>query len=408
LSLAPVTRLSVLIVNYNSWRVCVDAVRSLQQHRPRGPDGTPLPYEVIVVDNASPLRDAAAERELCDLLESPEADGQLIRHHENGGYGKGMNLAWQHATGDAALVCNPDLVFLPGCVDRLLRYLEAHPEAGAVAPEGFWDAELEGRLPPNILPTMGDLWALFLASLSPAMVRRYSARRTVKALAVWTATGDVALPMLSGCCFLMRRAVIETVGLFDERFPLYYEDTDLSLRLRRAGYQIVQVHGAQLVHLYNRSGQTDNELAMARYHISRRLHYRKWYGRLGAAVYDLSRWIQQRGWARRRAVRCPQREIIQLGADKGPPVIEFDRAYDRFLVEVSLDPYFYLAAGIFGSGRTWTVHGRLFDSFGPMTYYFRVLDIGQGAPELIGVYTYTRIAWDAAELVAAPAEARLG
>ena len=395
----PFARLSVLIVNYNSWRVCLEAVRSLHANPPHLSCGEPMAYEIVVVDNCSPMRDSEAEQELRDLLENGACDGQLIMHDENGGYGKGMNLALQHSSGDAVMVCNPDLVFLPDCVDKLLRHLEQNPSSGTAAPEGFWDRNLEGRLPPNILPTIVDLLALFVASLSSKFVRRYSNRRTVEALKIWQATSDVSLPMLSGCCFLMRRAFIDQIGLFDERFPLYYEDTDLSLRIRRAGYGIVQVHGAQLVHLYNRSGQTDSELAMARYYVSRRLYYRKWYGWLGGWVYDLTRRIQQTGWAKKRAARCPQLEIRELGAHKGPPVIEFDREYSKVLVEVALDPFFYLAAAMFASGRTWTVGEELFNSFGPMTYYFRVMDISEGQPRLLGVYTYTRIAWDAPEPV---------
>src|SRR5690606_9266997 len=137
---------------YNSWRLCVDALRSLSAHPPADRDGTPLPFEVIVVDNASPLRDPAAEAELESLLGSFGGGGELLRHDENGGYGKGMNLALSRARGDMVLVCNPDIVFLRGCVDGLVRYLQAHPDAGAAAPEGYWDVGLEARLPPNILP----------------------------------------------------------------------------------------------------------------------------------------------------------------------------------------------------------------------------------------------------------------
>ena len=404
----PVVRLSVLIVNYNSWRVCLDAVASLQAHPPRLVDGSPMGYEIVVVDNLSPMRDPEAEEQLRALLSNGACDGQLIMHTENGGYGKGMNLALQHSSGDAVLVCNPDLVFLPDCVDKLLRRLEGDPTTGAAAPEGFWDRDLEGRLPPNILPTMGDLFALFAASFSSRMVRRYSNRRTVKALKIWQASSDVALPMLSGCCFLMRRSLIDQIGLFDERFPLYYEDTDLSLRIRDAGYQIVQVHGAHLVHLYNRSGQTDNELALKRYYISRRLYYRKWYGWPGGWIYGVTRKLQELSWVKKRAARCPQAEIKDLGAHKGPPVIEFDREYGEVLVEVALDPYFYLAAAMFATGRRWTVGAELFHSFGPMTYFFRVLDISAGRPRLLGVYRYTRIAWDAPESEPEGMEARLG
>ena len=62
------TELSVLIVNYNTWRLCVDAIRSLERYPPSGPDGRNLDYEVIVVDNCSLLRDEAAEAELEAML----------------------------------------------------------------------------------------------------------------------------------------------------------------------------------------------------------------------------------------------------------------------------------------------------------------------------------------------------
>ena len=408
MTVVPVARLSVLIVNYNSWQVCLDAVRSLQANPPHLDDGRPMDYEIVIVDNLSPIRDPAAEEQLRGLLSNGQCDGQLIMHTENGGYSKGMNLALGHASGDAVLVCNPDLVFLPGCVDKLLRYLEKNPTAGAVTPEGFGDRDQEGRLPPNILPTLGDLLALFAASVSSRMVRRYSNRRTLEALKVWQATSDVSLPMLSGCCFLMRRSLVDQLGLFDEQFPLYYEDTDLSLRIRRAGYQVIQVYGAGLVHLYNRSGQTDSELALERYYISRRLYYRKWYGRLGGWLYNVTHRLQDTAWVKKRAARCPQKNIINLGSHKGPPVIQFDREYDKVLVEVALDPYFYLAAAMFGGGRSWTVGEELFHSFGPMSYFFRVLDISDAQPRLLGVYTYTRIAWDAPEPEPEAKEARVG
>ena len=135
----PFARLSVLIVNYNSWRVCLEAVRSLHANPPHLSGGEPMAYEIVVVDNCSPMRDSEAEQELRDLLGNGACDGQLIMHDENGGYGKGMNLALQHSSGDAVMVCNPDLVFLPDCVDKLLRHLEQNPSSGTAAPEGFWD-----------------------------------------------------------------------------------------------------------------------------------------------------------------------------------------------------------------------------------------------------------------------------
>ncbi len=389
------SRLSVLIVNYNSWRVCMELLQSLQANPPLNADGTVMAIEVIVVDNCSPMREPEIEQTMRKQLAA--MNGELILHQENGGYGKGMNLAYTHASGDLILVCNPDLYFQPGCIDMLLRHMETQPKTGAVAPEGYWDKGLQGRLPPNVLPTLGDLWRLTLAGLSPYFVRRYAEKRSREAFKVWDAKQDVRLPMLSGCCFLLRRTLIDEIGFFDERFPLYYEDTDLSMRIRRAGYEIVQVAGAKLVHYYNQSGQTDNELAMQRYWISRRLYYRKWYGRTGVWLYDMSRRILGSKWAIKRSKLSPHAQIHDLGAHKTKPVIEFTQPVGRVLVEVALDPNFYLAAAIFGDGQRWTVGDELFNSIGPMTYYFRALDVSASPAKLLGIYRYTRIPQDATE-----------
>lgn len=388
------TELSVLLVNYNSWRILVGALRSLRAHPATRADGSPMPTEVIVVDNCSPQRDPDAEREV--EAELAAMDGRLIRHHENGGYSKGMNLAYAQSRGAWVVISNPDVLFGAHCLDRLLRYAEGHPDCGAAAPEGFWDEYHEARLPPNVLPTIPDLLALTLAAVSPRAVRRYSRTRTRDAVRVWTATGSVDLPMLSGCCFLMRREVIERLALrpgagpFDERFPLYFEDTDLSLRIRKLGLRIVQVHGSALVHFYNRSGQTDHSLAMQRYWESRRLYYRKWYGPFGGWLYRATRWFLGTKWAQRRGRIPPHPAIHDLGTSTERPVIELPPGTRRFLVEIALDPHFYLAAGVLGEGTRWTPGDTLFGNFGPATFFFRVVDLSDARQRQLGVYRYVR------------------
>lgn len=381
------TDLSVLFVNFNSWRFCVAAVRSLERFPPKAEDGSPLNYEVIVVDNCSPIGDAAAEAELEAML--PVYDGRLIRHDRNGGYSEGMNLAYAKSKGSYVLICNPDLLFTENCISSLYRALKVDSNIGAAAPIGFLDEAMEACLPPNILPTVGDLCSLALASLSPRLARRYTARRTRRALTVWHASADVDLDMLSGCCFMMRRSLIEQIGLFDDRFPLYFEDTDLSRRIFKAGNRIVQIAGSKVIHFYNRSGQTDNRQTMERYWVSRRRYYEKWYGRFGALLYSSIRRVLESPWGKRRASLPPQPELIDLGTGSGKPHIAFDRCYPRFLVEMALDPGFCLAAGVFGDGDHWSPSDLLMKEFGPTTYYFRAVDLDSSELRQIGVYKYT-------------------
>ncbi|MBI5852146.1 MAG: glycosyltransferase family 2 protein [Planctomycetes bacterium] len=381
--------LSLLVVNYNSWRLCVEALASFCQHAPRRADGTPMPYEAIVVDNASPLRDPQAERELAAACAA--TGGRLVLHGENGGYSSGMNLARRHARGRWLVVSHPDIRVLPDAITPLLRAMERDPSIGAAAPRNYWDTGREAILPPNILPTLGDLLRLTASEFSIAAVRAYSRRRTRDAVRVWSAAGDVELPMLSGCCFLMRAELVERIGFFDERFPLYFEDTDLSVRIRKARARIVQIGGAEVVHFFDRSGQTANELKMERYWRSRRLYYRKWYGPLGACVYDLTRKLVSSAWVRRRSQRIPHRAVVDLGAGHGKPLLRLPRPCARFLVELCLDPKFFLAGGIFGAGDSWTPGNAMFSGFGPTTYWFRVVDASKPDLPEIAVFKWQQL-----------------
>ncbi|HEX6813930.1 MAG TPA: glycosyltransferase family 2 protein [Planctomycetota bacterium] len=386
--------LSVLIVNYNSWRECATAIATLRAHGPKHADGSPMPFECIVVDNLSPHRDqaliAAVEHELRQLGEQQRDPlaGRLVMHTENGGYGKGINLAFRHSRGRFILVSNPDVVFLPGLIERLQRHLERDPTAGCTVPKGFWDPDRSGRLPPNTLPTLTDLLFTTWGAFSRRISHWYARRLARKWLAVWTAEQPIALPMMSGCMFLVERGFFESVGLFDERYPLYFEDTDLSVKIRRAGRKIVQVPDAHLVHFVNRSGMTDDEAVWKRHHVSRQLYYEKWYGWIGRQALRASAWLLGSKALRRLRRFEFATPLVDLGDSSKPPVLEFGRHCERFLVLLSLDARFYLAAGILGSGARWTPSPAAFSVFVATTFYFAAYDVTGGRFERIGTWRY--------------------
>jgi hypothetical protein len=386
--------LSVLIVNYNTWRECAAAVASLRQHPPTRPDGTPMPFECIVVDNLSPRRSdaeiAAVEHELRLLAEQQgdAAAGRLVLHTENGGYSKGMNLAFGHSRGRWILVSNPDVIFTAGLIDRLLRHLERDPRAGCAVPKGFWDPGLEGHLPPNTLPTLWDVAMTTLGEFSRRLSRWYARRLARSWVRVWTAAQPVALPMMSGCLFLIERAFFEAVGRFDERYPLYYEDTDLSLTIRKAGRRVVQVPDAHFVHLVNRSGMSDVPTMTSRHDISRALYYRKWYGRLGTWALAGSRWLLRDPRLARWKKVPPHGPVIDLGESVERPVIRLPRRCERFLMLLSLDSRGYLSGGMFGSGDRWTPSDTMWGNFACTTYFFEAFDLDGGRLESLGRWRY--------------------
>lgn len=386
--------LSVLIVNYNSWRECVQAVATLRQHGPTRPDGTPMPYEVIVVDNQSPHKTpkliSMVEAELQKVCEQQGDDkaGVLILHDENGGYSKGMNLALSHSRGKWILVSNPDLLFGEGLLPSLQRHLEGDPTAGIVVPKGFWDTSHAGHLPPNTLPTLWDAWAEVLGMYSRRFQYWHLKRLMKRWQVAWQAVEPMSLPMMSGCLFLTDREYFERIGTFDERYPLYYEDADLSVAITKSGRRIVQVPDAHLVHFVNRSGMSDQETMWARHKVSRGKYYRKWYGLFGKLTLSATGWfLQAKVLARFRRVH--QREpYVDLGESSKPPVLKLQRHCERYLVLLSLDLRFFLSAGIYGSGDSWTPSQESFDVFVNTVFFFCVFDLSSGEPEFLGTWRY--------------------
>lgn len=389
--------LSVLIVNYNTWRECIQAVRTLRQHGPTRPDGSPMPFECIVVDNNSPAtvpgQPERLREELRALAEEqgdPEA-GRLIMHDENGGYSKGMNLAFAHSRGRWILVSNPDLVFTPGLIEKLQRHLENDPKAGIVVPKGFWDTGFSGRLPPNTLPTLRDLVVTTFGAFSRRLSRWHARRLARSWLRVWEANEPKALPMMSGCLFLVERSFFESIGLFDERYPLYYEDADLSVKIRKAGRTVTQVPDAELAHFVNRSGMSDPQTMWERHDTSRGLYYRKWYGRLGKWLLGWQQWM----WSTKRLARfrkqAPHGPVTDLGESALRPVIELPRHCDKYLLLMSLDPRFYLSGGMILSGDRWTPDDEMWSNFHYSTFFYKVYDLSDGRFEELGQWRYSSL-----------------
>jgi len=162
----------------------------------------------------------------------------------------------------------------------------------------------------------------------------------------------------------------------------------LSVAIRRAGRAVVQVPDAHLVHFVNRSGMSDLDTMWARHKTSRELYYKKQYGWLGTAVLRAADALLAAKWARRFRKHHFATPLIDLGSTAAPPRLELGRDCARFLVLMSLDPRFYLAAGMLGSGSVWTPSTVGFSYFVNATFYFAAYDIGGGKLEPLGTWRY--------------------
>jgi GT2 family glycosyltransferase len=194
-------------------------------------------HETIVVDHGS--TDGTLE-----LVRERFPDARLIQQ-ENKGLGGGSNAGMRVASGDYFLLLNSDAWALGDAVDRLAAFADEHPRAAVVGPKLL---NPDGSLQRSVrgFPT---LWRLateyfFLRKLAPrtrALNAFYGARFKHDRVR--------EVDFLMGACLLVRREAADTVGLFDEDFFMFSEETDWCYRFRQAGWSVLFTPDAEFTHV---------------------------------------------------------------------------------------------------------------------------------------------------------------
>jgi GT2 family glycosyltransferase len=178
---------------------------------------------------------------------------QLIINESNEGFAQACNRAFDQHDADMILLLNPDASLLPRALIRLQQSLLRLNRAGAVGPQIYWDDNKQFFLPPSDVPEL--LWFHPLISAHPLLEKLISRMWRRFAIRVWQSKKTVRVWNLSGGNVLLnRKAVMAAGGLFDSRFFLYFEDTDLFIRLRQAGYHLYIDPSAEVVHFYDQCG----------------------------------------------------------------------------------------------------------------------------------------------------------
>ncbi|MCG8510953.1 MAG: glycosyltransferase, partial [Rhodospirillales bacterium] len=205
---------SIVILTHNEWpitRLCLESIRrwTLEDH------------EIIVVDNGSDDETVSRLTEMQDVV--------LIENAENRGFAAAVNQGIRASRGRDVLLLNNDVVVTEGWLNRLRTALYSGPSIGMVGPCTNYtagiqkvDAQYEGL---DDLERFAEEW-----------------RKSNRGVAAYA-------PILMGFCLLAKRAVLDRVGYLDERFRIgFFEDNDLSLRVKKAGYQLLNVRDVFVHH----------------------------------------------------------------------------------------------------------------------------------------------------------------
>lgn len=260
------TDLSIIIV---SWNVC-DLLRKCLQSIEQGKGN--LRVEVIVVDNAS--FDGSQ-----DMVRDEFPTVNLDAQSENVGFPRGNNLGLKVANGRHLLLLNPDTVVLGDALSTLFQYLVDHPETGMVSgqllnPDG--SVQSSRRRFPTV--ATGIFESTWLQGFAPRKLldRYYFADGPVDAAH--------EVDWVVGACMMVRKEIVEQVGMLDEAYYMYSEELDWCKRIKQAGWQVVYLPSAQIIHHVGKS----SEQAVPERHINfqraKLRYFRKYHGPLATML----------------------------------------------------------------------------------------------------------------------------
>jgi GT2 family glycosyltransferase len=201
--------------------------------------------EVTVVDNGSPDPEALDHVVASTLQPDQDVAVSIRRGHGNVGYGRGHNLAIGPSSATYHLILNPDAILEPAALRESLRFLEAQPDVGLLAPDVHGSSGerqyLCRRYPSVLVLLLRGFAPPWLKRPFATLLHRYELRDRMDAEVL----PDV--PLASGCFMFARREVLAAVGGFSPDYFLYFEDYDLSMRIRRTS-RIAYVSRVRIVH----------------------------------------------------------------------------------------------------------------------------------------------------------------
>jgi len=322
----PMPDLSIITVNFNTGEFLLGCLRAVCENT------RAVRFEYFVVDNAS-RRDGTLDRV---RLEFPNI--RVLENDRNLGFAAGCNVAVERASGRYILLLNPDTAVRPYALDRMVQFLDTHPEIGVlgsplVHADGR-DQGVAGRgFPAPLIFLFGR--TTLLTRLFPG--NRWSAR--------FAAPRDpdrhepYAVDWVSGACMMVRREAVEQVGKLDPGYFFMWEDADWCYRMQQAGWKVYCYHEANVVHCEGGSRTRDWSalwLSTVGFHAGAYRYYRR---HINPRRYDPIHLLVMGGLAARGLLVLTSRAIRRIATsggargNGGAPVQREDQHLDSPVVE---------------------------------------------------------------------------
>lgn len=213
---------------------------------------------VHVVDNGS--------RDHVHLVKRAFPEIVLTIHHDNLGFAKAANNIIKKTSAPYIVLLNPDTILFDGFFESIISYIQKHPDVAVVGPKIIDpDGRIQGSA--RAFPTFRS--ALFGRR---SLLTRIFPKNPITCANILSNKSDGRTPLevdwVSGACQFIRRQAIEDVGLFDERFFLYWEDVDLCKRIKKSGRKIIYFPLAAIEHSVGGSSERNFLRSIFEFHKS--------------------------------------------------------------------------------------------------------------------------------------------
>ncbi|MBI2355815.1 MAG: glycosyltransferase family 2 protein [Candidatus Doudnabacteria bacterium] len=245
--------LSIVIVNFNTKKLlqkCLESVFASQ---------TNCQFEVLVSDNGSV--DGSVE-----MVKAEFPKVKLLENKANLGFAKGNNAALKQASGRYILLLNSDTEVRPDTFDLSIKYMDSHSNVGALSPKILLP---NGELDQAARRKFPNPWNSFLRLFGFKQYSDYNATSPIDE--------EVEIDSGVGAYLMVRKSVIDQVGLLDEQFFMYGEDLDWCWRIKEAGYKVMYYPKPVVIHYKYGSAQAIAFRTIKSAHQAMKIFYRKHY-----------------------------------------------------------------------------------------------------------------------------------
>lgn len=259
-------RLTVVIVNYNTADLLTKCVGAVLESR------TDDSYSIYVIDNNS-------SDQSVDLMKRDFPSVRLIQNQQNVGFAKASNSVLRHLGTDYVLLLNPDTIVFPDTFQKMINFMDAHPEAGVVGPKHI---RPDGTF--DVTSRFGEVTAFSLFAKKVGLTKMFPFSEKLGGFNLSHLDPDqtMAVTAVTGASMMVSREAIEQAGLLDESFFLGAEDVDWCLRIRsclasnQQPYQVYYYPEAMTIHLGRQSRRKFPQIAIPAFYQSSWLFYERY------------------------------------------------------------------------------------------------------------------------------------